>query len=341
MMRTIKGSAALGLMQDVQDVLQDKFGHIELDDACSIMSGGTRYFGYGRPLFYMGTQEFATHPDTEFPVDQALVPVVGLFHEVCGHGSQICCEFQKSTPLSRVLALNYYACYGSDAYYGWSENGPTDAYYRQPYEIAAQYMGIKCAYSYLSGRYGEANANDMMCSYVNYRIANDSEFVGSKREYKRVEDVLSDFDTMFQKRVFEHRYYNSRVNQGDELFRYAKKVGSAKFLSRVAGCQDGLKQDLMMTSVYIALNDDDHKIKTLPAFRDVDLSVGHAFFIGTAPMRPKPKRRDLSLGALDVAFRAPVMDWKSMQPATPSSTPVFESNFDLDGPGPSGLDFSG
>ena len=122
--------------------LNDVYGDIVLDSNMSVLEGDAAPNG-DRYLFRVGVREFVENPDKVLPMGAAMNPIVGLFHEVYGHGGQFCDEFH--------------------AYYGFDLNRrPTDAYFRQPHEIAAQYAGIRAARDWLAGEFGAKGANDMI-----------------------------------------------------------------------------------------------------------------------------------------------------------------------------------
>lgn len=246
-------------------------------------------------IFDIGSKELSDYPQKDWPVEQAMVPIVGLFHEVCGHGGQLKHEFNKDTELSKVLALNHYACNASDNYYGIVDGNVTRQYYSQPKEIAAQYMGIKCAYRFLSQEYSEAEANDMLCKYVNYRMKNDSECIATGKYYTSVDDVLFDFDKEFKKQVYAHRKYGLDNNY-DMLAVYSnsRDLGS-KLKIRVVSCQNGMKQDWMMTSIYLDEYDKNDRIKTKSALKNINMPVSEAFGYTIPPVKPKPKPKDMRL----------------------------------------------
>lgn len=246
----------------------------------------------------IGVKELVEQSDEDWSIEQAMIPIVGLFHEVCGHGGQIKHEFYKDSELSKVLALNHYACKCSDNYYGIVNGCPTRQYYSQPKEIAAQYIGVKCAYKFLSQEYSEAKANDILCRYVNYRIGNNSECIAAGKHYEFIDDVLSDFDREFRKQVYAHRKYGLDNNY-DELVRYSELNGlGSKLKIRVALCQDGMKQDWMMASIYLDEYDKNDRIKTKPALKNINMSVSEAFNYIVPPVKPKPKHKDMKLDEL-------------------------------------------
>lgn len=271
--------------------------HIIIDKNSSVSNIATDDSPYNIS-FNICMKEFADDLNKDWPVEQAMIPIVGLFHEVCGHGGQIKREFGKDTELSKVLALNHYACKCSNNYYGIVDGDVTRQYYSQPKEIAAQYMGIKCAYKFLSQEYSESEANDMLCKYVNYRMVNDSECIATGKQYESVDDVLFDFDKEFKKQVYAHRKYALNDNY-DMLALYLKSrdLGS-KLKVRVASCQDGMKQDWMMASVYLAETDKNDRIKAKPVFKNINMSVSEAFGYIIPPVKPKPKPKDMRLDEL-------------------------------------------
>lgn len=271
--------------------------HIMIDKNSSVSNTVTDDSPYSIS-FNICMKEFSDDLNKDWPVEQAMVPIVGLFHEVCGHGGQIKREFSKNSELSKVLALNHYACKASNSYYGIVNGDVTRQYYSQPKEIAAQYMGIKCAYKFLSQEYSEAEANDMLCKYVNYRMKNDSECIATGKRYTNIDDVLSDFDKEFKKQIYAHRKYTLNDNY-DMLALYSKSrdLGS-KLKIRVASCQNGMKQDWMMASIYLDETDKNDRIKTKPVFKNINMSVSEAFGYIVPPVKPKPKPKDMKLDEL-------------------------------------------
>lgn len=161
MMSEITGWDALNLLIDARDFLGYTFnedGHFvgrsrfdlrfSFNQNDDVGVSRVAFDDYTRLKFSVGTKAFVENLDTKIDATAAVVSVVDVvdvFHECCGHGGQIMTEFRKDTPLSQVLALNYYGCKASGSYYGFryvkSVNGleviPTQQYYQQPHEIAA------------------------------------------------------------------------------------------------------------------------------------------------------------------------------------------------------------
>lgn len=289
----------VSLLNQAKKALTPVSRNIKLNKLLSVYSG-TMNDNYVLS-FDIGTKELYEDSDKEWNTAEAMVPIVGLFHEVCGHGGQIIRELDDDKPLSKVLALNYYACKSSVKYYGFDKNGlPTEQYYHQPHEIAAQYMGIKTAYKFLKRYFSPDEASDMLIEYVNYRIEHDSEFIHTKKDYKHIDEVLSDFDREFQNQVKRHREYDLDNPCHDCISTYSNDRNyGCKLISKVSKCQDGMKQDWMMSTIYIAERDSNYCIRGRPVFKNMDLSVEKAFEFGTPPVKPKPKKQNLRLIELD------------------------------------------
>lgn len=294
----MKSQEVYNLMDNAVNLLSPVSKNIKLDELLSVYSG-TTVDNYTL-TFSIGIKELYEDPDKEWSTAEAMIPIVGLFHEVCGHGGQIKYEFDKDTALSKVLALNYYACKSSVKYYGFDKNGlPTDQYYHQSHEIAAQYMGIKTAYKFLKQYFSPDEASDMLIEYVNYRMNNNSEFIHTKKNYKHIDEVLSDFDREFQNQAKRHREYDLDNPCHDCISTCSNDHNYVcKLISKVSRCQDGMKQDWMMSAIYIAERDGNYYIRGRPVFKNTDLSVEKAFELGIPPVKPKPKKQDLQLAEL-------------------------------------------
>lgn len=130
---TLSGQDVLDILEDIRDkTLAAReagldFPELVLMPKMSMLEGRTRYRGRDISGFFIGTAELRENRDAEFELGVAMVPVVGAFHEICGHGGQMLREFHKDTPLSRVLAANYCACKGSP-YYRSGRNAPCFSY---------------------------------------------------------------------------------------------------------------------------------------------------------------------------------------------------------------------
>ena len=218
-----------------------------------------------------------------------VVPIIGLLHEVCGHGGQVNFEFEKDTPLTRVLALNCYACLNSDRYYfGPSFSGDrtkfTRDYGRQPFELAAQYMGIKAAHNYFSVLFDTTDdphkSDRMLFRYFEWAEKKRAPFVPYKavlaETYIRLRDngrlkqesvkFLSDnFVIDDALRAFDKKFYECIFSKREQCAHEdaAAAICPEIYCGRLAGlkgdifknCKIGVHQDLMMcAAVYHSNN---------------------------------------------------------------------------------------
>lgn len=306
----MKGYEVIDLLYTIKRKLDIPFGEIIVDDTFSIYECETDK-EIGKYIFKIGTRELEQSRTAEFLIEDAMHPVIGLFHEVYGHGGQQHYEFQKDTSLSEILALNHYACHSSWNYYGFPEGKIEDQYFKQPHEIAAQYVGIFYAYQFLSKEYSERDANEMICSYVNGRIKINSEFIEGKKEYKKVQAVLEDMDETFRRSIFKHRNYEHSRENPDLLVAFSDLIQNQGLITRVEKCVNGLKQDHMMAAVYMKYKDVSGLLRRQPACRMIDFYS--AFRIFQQPIKPKPDvskitlqelvREDLRLTEKDLSFK--------------------------------------
>lgn len=274
---TLSGQDVLDILEDIRDkTLAAReagldFPELVLMPKMSMLEGRTRYRGRDISGFFIGTAELRENRDAEFELGVAMVPVVGAFHEICGHGGQMLREFHKDTPLSRVLAANYCACKGSPYYYDRCRNG-SDEYKQHPHEIAAQYVGIRETASYLAHAYGEDFAERAILEYQKVRIASGSALTGVDKEYKDVGEILSDLDKRFYKAVTEHHPYDvSKIfkddndseeekeekemgfwlSRQDDIFSYARRKKDFGYVRRVENGRNGMRQDIQMAFAHL------------------------------------------------------------------------------------------
>lgn len=249
MIESMNGRDVEALLRSMISYLQVR--NVRLDDSKPVSYGNTHDESYGCVSYGIGVQEFVERPDDDFSSTDVMYAVVALGHEVCGHGCQIQHEFyNKDKVLSKVLALNYYACAGSPYYYGVLDDGTlvnADNYFRQPYEIAAQYAGIKSAYLFLEHKFDKETADELVCRYVESRIEKDSEFIDSMPQERTADAVLEAFDDAFKHAVTAHRDY-SLSKAGEDIVRIASRTMGGEEpavlrgvcgIGRQAGCDTG------------------------------------------------------------------------------------------------------
>lgn len=240
----ITGSNVLDLLYRIKNGLSlNRNYQIYITDELSMMNGRHEDKDYVQE-FVVGIGGLTL--DSKYPLGEAMVPVVNLFHEVIGHGGQTDREFNRQTSLSKVLALNHYACKGSEYYYENFGAFQSDQYWNQPHEIAAQYAGIKAAHTYLSDLWGEDSATEAICAYERFRQENRCAFLPTNVSYSNVDDILEGLNQRFQDCVFAHRHYQwseSREFPIDSIRSLAAAKRDSRYVTSVETCKNGLKQD--------------------------------------------------------------------------------------------------
>lgn len=242
-------------------------GRITFDPKLSAGDGITYNALDGTQEYVIGIKGINTN-EQKLDDHIAMLPVIALFHEICGHGGQFKYEFQKDTPLSRALALNDFACRCSQLYYygpnyDKNKNEPqfTAQYSRQPFELAAQYMAIKATHNYLSAAYNEKTSEKMLLAYVNARGKAKVSFIPKMGDYEHLEDVFQAFENNFEKCINKTRRYDDEDDPDGPIQTERKKYNRIKAILRPEGlseeqlevfrnCELGTHQDLMMCSAF-------------------------------------------------------------------------------------------
>lgn len=223
--------------------------------------------------------------------------LVSGMHEIMGHCKQINVCFHQNNSVSKVVALNRFACKASDTYY---YGKGLSAYYKQPYEIVAQYAGIYHSYAGLKARFGSNQANDMICNYVNDRISKGSEFISYRqgKPYTDVKSILDEFQSTFEHRVYEHRALDRTVAMQEpsayaSYFSKNPNVGQQTYVSL---CRNGVKQDLMLTSIYLREEDKNDRLREMySSLEDVPYAPSEAISFRYYPSWIRYKDKDLQL----------------------------------------------
>lgn len=277
------------------DFLDEK--HFWLDKDKSIGDGGTYIDDYGcLKRVYVGTSQLQGDVDENVPAEAMMIPLAGLFHEVCGHCNQFYGQFFKGGDLARVLAYSHYACECSYAYYNVND---FDKYRQHPHEIAAQYSGVKACYEFCSAVYGEVKANDLMCCYLNFRVKNDSEFVVTDKKYVFVNEFLDDISNQFEQSLHRRRSFPlTGVLCMDVLQDYVNAdMNRVSNLQKIHRCKDGFLQDQMLTAIYLQVEDKNGWLEdNLEVFRQNHLSFDGLFKFSV--FRKKEKLCDMSFNDL-------------------------------------------
>lgn len=272
----MKGIDIYNLLYEVRNnFCSDKrFSYISLfrfNDNISYFESSTKTDDYMKNISIdIGTKGLNT--DEEYSDYEAMIPIVGIFHEIA-HASQIHDRFKKSDKLSKVLAVNYLAGQCSREYY----YGPNlQNYYKQSYEIAAQFVGLHMAQSFCSYRFGNETAEKLIINYVNNRIEADSGYIKFKhnKPYTSLEDIYDAFDEAFVKSTTQHRKFDAkRANNGFDTYSdYIRShdISNMFYLSNFAS---GLRQDVILSAIYVAEVDVNDVLKNnVPAIENITVS---------------------------------------------------------------------
>lgn len=226
--------------------------------------------------------------------------IVSLMHETAGHGMQIEKQFHCDDELSKILSMNHFACKASSEYYNPYR---PHRYLYHPREIAAQYAGIVVGCDFLQDYYDSEMANDMICGYVNDRISKKSEFIknGFLQRYHDVNDILQSFQTVFDRRVYEHRSLNRRVamRQNGAYTDYFRQNPDSIHQTYISMCQNGVKQDLMLSSIYFYQEDMNDRYRSIyKSLEDVPYSPAAAMDPDYYPAWIQYQDKDLKLSQL-------------------------------------------
>lgn len=299
----------------------NSLGHsIELNKMKCLGSGYERLMADGSLQYEIGIRELFENPNSRFSIHEALAPTVACFHEVYGHGGQWRNEAMKDDPLSKVLLLNDLACKSSLQYYGVNSSyeKPSQQYFNQPHEIAAQYMGLKMTQKFLSAIYNKETANELLCEYVNLRIASDNTFIPVPDDYEMempddgrkpymkptepfttMSQVYDQFQETFVKQVFTPANYKVTRNSMDFVEYYIsnqkwpwERIQSRKQVNQIS---DRLTQAYVLSAVWIEQHEYGSWIKELPVFEHMDFPKNISELIQNIPVDPKEKDLNLEI----------------------------------------------
>lgn len=307
------------LVEHTLNLLNGYGYNLKLNKEISTKSGSA-VVEFNQIIYEIGIKEFIDEPRKILSIHEALHPTVTCFHEVCGHGGQWRHEVQKDTQLSKVLLLNDLACKSSNEYYGVDSYymTPTQQYFEQPHEIAAQYMALKMTQKLLTAIYDEGTANKLLCEYVNLRIESGNSFIpppdnyemqipadGRKPYMKPTEpftsmaNVYDQFQKTFVEQVFKPVDYKVTKDSMDSasIFIENQKWPWERAWSRnqVNRIPDRLTQAYVLSAMWMEQYDSFHWIKELPVFKHMPFPNNISALIRNGPEQPKTKDLNLEL----------------------------------------------
>ena len=314
------GSEAYLLARQITDQLK-YFGHdIELSDMKRLGTESEELMGDGSLHYKIGVKELIENPRKRLSMAEALAPVVGACHEVFGHGGQWRNEANKDMPLSRLLILNDLACKSSFSYYGvdFDYEEPTPQYFKQPHEIAAQYIGLKAANKFLSSVYGKSKADDLLCEYVNLRIASGNEYIQAPDDYHMEESSdgrkpymkptepftsMSQVYDQFQKTFIDQASARAEYNVPkfpidypsihiDTLKRPWEKISSQMMINHMP---DRMTQIYVLSCIWLNQHEYGKWMKELPVFEHIEFPKTVLQMMRNVPARPIEVDLDLRM----------------------------------------------
>lgn len=287
------GRQANYLLADAANKLSMLGYDIEIDE--DNMYGGTTSLNPDGSLKYTVSNKILldSWDDNNLAIHKALSPIVTLYHETYVHGGQWKYESMKDKILSKVLLLDDRAVRSSQYFCGSNIGDTSEQYVRQPYEIAAQYMGIKGTHAYLTNKFGEETATDYMLRYVNLDVLErdwayleiPDDFVPRDRTapaygpdvpFHSMEQVYEQFQKTFEKSLSERVEYKvpGRDMLPDTAAQYAEGLRFFKeraFRHAINHLPDRYSQTYALTAVWFDQNPEYMGLLERPAFNGLDL----------------------------------------------------------------------
>lgn len=201
--------------------------------------------------------------------------IVNIFHEMRHlenkfNGFIGCCHKKEDDV---YIALSYMAQQGNIGYYSCN-------YYNNPYEIDAEYNGLKEAHNYLSIYFGKSNSEKMLVDYVNHKNEDkNSYFVEpkGKKYFQSYDEILKSLKNLFQesKRIGNRDYRDNQESINDEALSFIKSYASDEVVVSLHSSQNSIEYDKKIASIVSYIHPD-YK-KQIPVLNDVDLSFKSVF----------------------------------------------------------------
>lgn len=314
------GNEAYDIASDLIDFLNDCGYDVNLIDNLPRGFGDTTTNPDGSLSYRVGIKQIAKNRISQFPIHEAISPVVTCRHEVFGHGGQWRNEAYKDTPLFMTLLLNDLACRNSPEYYGLDESGePTRRYFDQPHEIAAQFVGLKMSEKYLASVYGQKEAEAMLTQYVNIRMGRNGEYVlmpddvklTESNDYREpfqmpdepfhsMEEVYTKFKETFIEKALGKLDYDVPKKSTDFVSKYINKhvfpLSRNSVREQIEGMPGCLQKAYVAATAWLNQIEGYEWIREIPAFQALDFPKKLQEVIHTN-IKP-PNRNELNLDDL-------------------------------------------
>lgn len=252
---------AYDVLHKILSALQYRYANqfsVAFDDNNSVDYGETRTHPTQNIVcsVTIGCKEIDKNSNEPLPNDIFFNASVSIYHEQ-QHVKHIYDVFHNNDAFSRYLTLKYFADKNDD-YYKNVHN-----YYNNPREIDCEFSGLMNAYVYAESIFGEAEAERLLCDYVNIRVQDGIYYLNkSKRhsggQYCTTDEVFNAFeyvlaDSVTRKRDCDYdKMILSEVDNPSAF--YLHQHGLDNWGHIMQNCKNGYQQDVMCASAYLALN---------------------------------------------------------------------------------------
>ena len=186
------------------------------------------------------------------------------------NGFRGCCHKKED---DIYIALSYMAQQGNYGYYSYN-------YYNNPYEIDAEYNGLKGAHDYLSTYFGKSNSEKMLIDYANRKNENrNSYFVKPKEKkyFQSYDEILKSLKDLFHesKKIGNRDYKDNQESINDEALSFIKSYASDELVVSLYSSQNSIEYDKKIASIVSYIHPD-YK-KQISVLNDIDLSFEAVF----------------------------------------------------------------
>ena len=224
------------------------------------------------------SEELFGYADTK-----AFRPFLTLFHET-GHVSQMVITYENTNLFAQILAANNIAASMSSEYCGLSRNGNvmiTEAYYTQPFEVAAQYNGVDSFFYWLAKEKGFDYSNKVVCDLINEDVDNNRLFLPKDMyhgHYGDVVSILKDLDEAINRSAHEKCDYNFLHAYPLDYFQtFVMRNGYKDYAIKFAETESRFEQELVMSAVALTMMFDSEYILHQPVVENTILSNKELF----------------------------------------------------------------